>query len=101
MLWQDLRGRRLRGVKFRRQHPIGPYFADFCSIERRLIIELDGDEHAKHEREDEMRSEFMRDRGFRVPRFWNAEVLSDLDAVRNRIDLFLSGEEKREGRTEP
>lgn len=79
-----LRGRRL-GVKFRRQHPIGPYIADFCCLERRLVIELDGGEHAGQVRADNARTSFMESYGFRVLRFWNDQMLNDPDAVLERI----------------
>jgi very-short-patch-repair endonuclease len=90
-LWRCLRGRRMRNVKFRRQHPIGPYFADFCSIERRLVIELDGSHHADLSQEDENRTSFLKSRDYRVLRFWNDQVLADVDEVLKAIDRFLGG----------
>ncbi len=81
----------MRGAKFRRQFPIGPYFADFCSPERRLIIELDGAQHAERSREDEMRTSFLSEQGYRVLRFWNDQVLTNVDEALNAIDEFLSG----------
>jgi very-short-patch-repair endonuclease len=91
LLWRHLRGRRMQNAKFRRQHPIGPYFADFCSIERRLIIELDGAQHAELSQEDEIRTSFLKSRDYRVLRFWNDQVLADLDEVLNAIDELLGG----------
>jgi very-short-patch-repair endonuclease len=91
LLWRHLRGRRMRNAKFRRQHPIGPYFADFCSIERRLVIELDGSQHADPSPEDENRTSFLKSRDYRVLRFWNDQVLSDVDEVLNAIDKSLGG----------
>jgi very-short-patch-repair endonuclease len=99
ILWRHLRGRRMRLVKFRRQHPIGPYFADFCSIERRLIIELDGAQHAELSKEDEIRTSFLKSRDYRVLRFWNDQVLADVNEVLNAIDDFLREAKERE-RTE-
>jgi len=93
ILWRHLRGRRMRRVKFRRQHPIGPYFADFCSIERRLVIELDGAQHAELSQEDEIRTSFLNSRDYRVLRFWNDQVLGNVDEVLCAIDEFLSGTE--------
>ena len=90
LLWRHLRGRRMRNAKFRRQHPIGPYFADFCSIERRLVIELDGSQHADLSLEDENRTAFLKSRDYRVLRFWNDQVLVDVDEVLKTIDKFLS-----------
>ena len=89
----------MRNAKFKRQHPIGPYFADFCSIERRLIIELDG-QHAQQALEDETRTAFLKTRGYRVLRFWNDRVLTELNEVLEAIDQCLSGEDKQEGRAE-
>lgn len=77
-------------VKFRRQHPIGPYFADFCSIERRLIVELDGGQHDDHSTEDEARTSFLNSQGYRVLRFWNDQVLADTDDVLAKIETVLS-----------
>lgn len=88
-LWAALRARQaqVKGVKFRRQYPIGPYIADFCCIERGLIIELDGCQHGESEgiAKDEARSEFLQARGFRVIRFWNHEILTEPDVVLERI----------------
>ena len=79
----------MRNAKFRRQHPIGPYFADFCSIERRLVIELDGSQHADLSAEDEDRTSFLKSRNYRVLRFWNDQVLADVNEVLNAIDKSL------------
>ena len=79
----------MRNAKFRRQHPIGPYFADFFSIERRLVIELDGSQHADLSAEDEKRTSFLKSRDYRVLRFWNDQVLADVDEVLNAIDKSL------------
>ena len=81
----------MRDVRFRRQNPIGPYFADFCSTERRLIVELDGAQHAERSREDEIRTSFLNSRGYRVLRFWNDRVLANVEEVLGAIDEFLSG----------
>jgi len=80
-LWYRLRGARLDGCKFRRQHPIGPFVADFACIERRLVVELDGGQHIELARRDAARSEYLRLRGWRVVRFWDNETLDDTDAV--------------------
>ena len=77
-------------AKFRRQHPIGPYFADFCSIERHLIVELDGDQHADHSAEDEARTSFLSSQGYRVLRFWNNQVLVNTDEVLTEIENVLN-----------
>jgi very-short-patch-repair endonuclease len=85
-LWNKLRGRRFAGTKFRRQVPIGPYIADFCCVEQRLIVELDGGQHAVAVRQDAERSRYLAKRGWRVIRFWNPEVLRQMDSVLARID---------------
>ena len=85
----------MRDVKFRRQHPIGPYFADFCSIERHLVIELDGSQHAELSQEDEIRTSLLKSRDYRVLRFWNNQVLADVDEVLGAIDEYLNGSGER------
>jgi len=81
MLWQHLRGRSLEGHKFRRQVWIGPYIADFLCNEAALVVELDGSQHADSADYDAARSAYLEERGFRVLRFWNNDVLGDIDAV--------------------
>ena len=77
-LWQLLRGRRFYGFKFRRQLPVGPYIVDFACYEARLIIELDGGQHAERVEYDTARTAFVQGKGWRVLRFWNNE-LCELD----------------------
>jgi very-short-patch-repair endonuclease len=86
-LWYFLRDRRLGGYKFRRQHPVGNYIADFACIEGRLIVELDGGQHAEifQQEKDEVKTAFFTERGFRVLRFWNHQVLNDTQAVLEEI----------------
>ena len=83
--WQRLRYRQIGGHKFRRQAPIGPFIADFVCLECRLIVELDGGQHAEQVESDGNRSKWLRDQGFRVLRFWNHDVLQDWDAVEQVI----------------
>jgi len=85
LLWFHLRDRRMANFKFRRQRPIGPYFADFACLEAKLIVELDGGQHAEAVAYDEKRTRFIEAQGYRVLRFWNHEVLTQTDAVRQRI----------------
>ena len=80
-LWQRLRGRQLQRFKFRRQHPIAPYVVDFVRIDRRLVVEYDGGQHAAMVEADRARTKFLNGRGYRVIRFWDNEVLLDIDAV--------------------
>jgi len=80
-LWQELRGRRCGGYKFRRQYIIDDYIVDFICVSKKLIIEVDGPTHEGRENYDETRTEHIRQRGYRVIRFTNAEVLDETDAV--------------------
>ena len=80
-LWQHLRGRRLLGFKFRRQAPIGPYFADFVCFEARLIVEADGGQHTSRVSEDDARTAWLNREGYRVLRFWNSDILNDIEGV--------------------
>jgi very-short-patch-repair endonuclease len=79
-LWWLVRNRQLDGHKFRRQHPIGIFVADFVCIERRLIIELDGGQHADSA-DDARRTAWLEDHGWRVIRFWNNDVLTGTEGV--------------------
>jgi len=89
-LWQDLKGRRLGGHQFVRQHPIGPYFADFCCRKKKLVIELDGSQHADRQH-DRQRDEFMRAEGYSVLRFWNTDALKQRTSVCETILAALDG----------
>ena len=80
-LWQRLRGRQLQGFKFRRQHSIAPYVVDFVCIDRQLVVECDGGQHGAMVEPDMARTKFLNGRGYRVIRFWDNEVLLDIDAV--------------------
>jgi len=80
-LWAMLRSHRLEGIHFRRQHAIGPYIADFCAPREKLIIEVDGSQHVEQKEYDRDRTEYLETLGYRVLRFWNHEVLKDMDAV--------------------
>ncbi|WP_420426256.1 endonuclease domain-containing protein [Algiphilus sp.] len=90
-LWYHLRGRRLAGWKFRRQHAIGPYFVDFVCLDAGLIVEVDGSQHIEQRASDARRSAYLESCGFRVLRFWNDEVLSQTDQVLEAILLALGG----------
>jgi very-short-patch-repair endonuclease len=90
-LWAHLRGSRLNGVSFRRQHAIGPYIVDFCVPKKQLVIELDGSQHIDQTEYDQQRTEYLRSRGYRVLRFWNSEVESNLEAVLLAILLAIEG----------
>ena len=79
--WPRLRMRQVRGLKFRRQHPLGPYVVDFVCLERRLIIEVDGGQHAEQSAQDGRREEYLAGLGFETLRFWNNAVLTEADAI--------------------
>ena len=81
ILWKYLRAKRFKSCKFRRQHPIGPYIADFVCIERKLVIEVDGGQHAIYVEEDQARDAWLKEKGFRVLRFWNNDVLANIEGV--------------------
>lgn len=83
-LWAELRDRRLNGYKFVRQLPIGPYFADFACRHARLVIEVDGSQHAENAH-DARRDAYMRAEGWRVARFWNIDVLQKRPQVLETI----------------
>lgn len=83
-LWQLLRSRRLENTKFRRQVPIGPWIANFVSFEQMLIVEADGSQHAENQR-DQARDADLQQRGLRVLRFWNKEILGNTNSVLEKI----------------
>jgi very-short-patch-repair endonuclease len=80
-LWSRLRRKQLDGFRFRRQQPIGAYVVDFFCPEAKLIIEVDGGQHNVDEAKDEKRTRWLEERGYRVIRFWNNDVLSNTDGV--------------------
>jgi very-short-patch-repair endonuclease len=84
-LWQALRQRQLAGYRFRRQHPLGRYVLDFVCLEARLVIEVDGGQHSEQQTYDQARTAWLAAQGFRVLRFWNHEVLNNLEAVKASI----------------
>ena len=91
-LWEQLRSKRLGGVKFVRQHPIGPYFADFACRTRMIVIEVDGATHSTDAERayDRRRTAFLEQLGYRVLRFGNEEVLNGMDGVLSLISGALS-----------
>jgi very-short-patch-repair endonuclease len=88
--WHLIRDRRINGVKFRRQHPIGPYFADFACLSRKLVIEIDGDHHAFQVAADTRRTTAMEREGWRVLRFWANEVVQNPEGIWSAIEIALS-----------
>ena len=84
-LWRALRLQQFSGFKFRRQHPLGNYVLDFVCLSAKVVIEVDGSQHAEAVAVDEERSRFLEGAGFRVLRFWNNQVLGETEAVLIRI----------------
>ncbi|PTE08485.1 endonuclease domain-containing protein [Mesorhizobium helmanticense] len=86
-LWNELRAHRLMGLSFRRQVPIGPYIVDFACPTHRLIVEVDGSQHAYAEQveRDAERSAYLKSSGWTILRFWNDDVLRDIDNVCQHI----------------
>ena len=80
-IWRLVRAKQIEGLKFRRQHPIQQYIVDFICPERKLIIELDGGQHAQAIEYDEKRTQFLESKGYTVIRFWNNEVLTNIEGV--------------------
>ena len=89
-LWAYLRGDKLNGVNFRRQHAIGNYIVDFVSIKKKLVIELDGSQHLEQEAYDIERTRYLESQGYKVVRFWNSDVLNDINGVFRVIEFALA-----------
>ena len=87
-LWAYLRGKRL-GVSFRRQHAVGPYIADFCCIKKKLIIEVDGSQHLAQSEYDAARTKYLESQRYKVIRFWNNQVMNDIEGVIRVISFAL------------
>ena len=86
-LWARIRRKQLGGFRFRRQHTVGPYIADFACLEAKLIVELDGDQHGRGNAptRDAKRDDYLREQGFEVLRFWNNTVYEEIDGVLEAI----------------
>lgn len=84
-LWQRLRSRQIHGFKFRRQHPVGKYILDFACIEAGLAIEVDGGQHNEMQINDDQRTALLEAQGWKVLRFWNNEVLQNIEGVLEKV----------------
>jgi adenine-specific DNA-methyltransferase len=94
LLWRHLRNRELGGWKFKRQYPVGPFIVDFICLEKNVVIEVDGGQHAENEEKDVQRSAYLNKMGYRVFRFWNNEVLQETEAVLTAIfDILANGKQ--------
>ncbi|MGU3524870.1 endonuclease domain-containing protein [Enterobacteriaceae bacterium C23F] len=91
-LWYLLRAKRFYGYKFKRQMPVGPYIVDFACFRGRLIVELDGGQHADEAENDDKRTAYLNARGWRVIRFWNNEFRMNEEAVLMSILEYLTSE---------
>ena len=91
-VWQKIRANQL-GWKFRRQVPIGIYTVDFLCLELKAVVEIDGSQHADNKK-DEIRTEFLNSLGYSVIRFWNNEVLGNIEGVLSTLTLTLSQRER-------
>ncbi|MCX5864492.1 MAG: endonuclease domain-containing protein [Deltaproteobacteria bacterium] len=89
-LWYHLRAHRFMALKFKRQKPMGRYIVDFVCVERQLIIEIDGGQHAEQAGYDRHRDAWLRDQGYTVLRFWNHEVMQQLEGVLEQIRSTLT-----------
>jgi len=89
-LWAYLRGNELNGVNFRRQHAIGNFIVDFVSIKEKLVIELDGSQHLEQEEYDIERTNYLESREYKVIRFWNNDVMNDIEGVIRKIEFALN-----------
>lgn len=94
-LWSRIRNDQL-GVTFRRQHAVGNYIPDFCSPKAKLIIEMDGSQHLEQEEYDEERTKYLELQGYKVIRFWNSDVLKDIDGVILAILHAMEDETRKE-----
>jgi len=93
-LWAYLRSNKLNGVNFRRQHAIGNFIVDFVSIKKKLVIELDGSQHLEQERfaYDIERTKYLESQGYKVIRFWNNQVMNDIEGILRAIEIALDSE---------
>jgi very-short-patch-repair endonuclease len=89
-LWYYLRAKRFRGLKFRRQAPMGRYVVDFLCEEAHLVLEVDGGQHAERVEEDSARTHWLNARGYRVIRFWNSDVWENVDGVLDTLAAALT-----------
>ena len=91
ILWSKLKGKQINGWQFRKQHPVGPYIADFACVRAKLIIEVDGDSHAEADqiKHDQRRTAFLEQQGWSVHRVWNVEIYKNLNAVLDGIYALL------------
>ena len=88
-LWSVLRGNKLNGVSFRRQHAIGKYIVDICAVKKKMVIELDGSQHVEQSEYDIQRTAYLKSQGYKVMRFWNDQVMKDMESIIRSIEAAL------------
>lgn len=88
-LWGHIRLKQIDGKRFRRQQPIGPYIVDFACLDKKLVVEVDGSQHMDISVNDDERTAFLNAEGYQVLRFWNNDVLQNIDGVIEKIELAL------------
>jgi len=97
LLWYRIRRKQVMGARFRRQYPVGPFIADFCCAELKLIIELDGSHHGLVEDRDRQRTLWLQKHGFRVIRIPNHEIFENMEGVLRTIEHGLITSRDNEG----
>ena len=96
MFWNRVKVKQFHGYKFKRQFPVGIYTVDFVCIERKIVVEIDGGQHCENKK-DGIRTKYFRNKGYEVVRFWNNEVLGNIDGVLHSLSLTLSIEGPENG----
>ena len=92
LLWKYLRSKTIEGFKFRRQQPIENYIVDFVCLEKRIVIEVDGGQHAVEKEKDTERDRWLESQGFKVLRFWNNDVLTNIQGVLEMVKANCLGQ---------
>ena len=90
ILWSHLRNHQILDVHFRRQYPIDPYIVDFCAPSLRLVIEVDGSQHATHTEQDALRTKFLEGEGFHILRFWTVDIFTKIDSVKQVVFEYVN-----------
>lgn len=90
-LWAYLRGNKLNGINFRRQHAIGNFITDFCSVKKKLVNELDGSQHLEQDEYDIERTKYLESLGYKVIRVWNNQVMNNIEGAVNANEVALIG----------
>lgn len=97
--WHAVKGKKVLGLKFKRQHPIDRYCVDFVCLEKNLVVEIDGGQHCESVT-DKVRTDFLNKEGFEVIRFWNNDVLQNIERAVSSLSLALSRKRERGSHTE-